>query len=214
MRTQYLTLGMTLLMLTGAVVTADAKTLQTHCKGGGTFTSGVETNIDTNGDGQSAGLEQGASVCNIGSFVFQQETEYVQRPVSSACPKGTTDEFYIDATHGQDRSVSTDEDTGDQLFGKITSATLCINFSSFPTPPFPFTVSGQQEAIGGTGKYTSATGSGSFHTVGNYLAFGCKGACPGPPFPVGGFGQFTVTTDGTLTLPNSDHDNGGHGKDD
>ena len=90
MRTHYVTVGLTLLLLTGVVVAADAKTQQVHCKGGGTFTT-VETNIDTDGDGNSAGVDQGADVCNIGSFVFEEEIEVIPRPVTSACPAGTTD---------------------------------------------------------------------------------------------------------------------------
>ena len=100
--------------------------------------------------------------------------------------------------------MATDQETGDQLFGKNTSATICINFSSFPTPPFPFTVSGQGVTTGGTGKYTGATGTGSFRTVGSYLQFGFKGGNG----VFGAFGQYTFTSDGTLTLPNRGHGKG------
>ena len=203
MHTHYVTVGLTLLLLTGAVVAADAKTPQkVHCKGGGTFVEGVETNIDTDGNGVSAGTGQGAEVCNIGMFVFQEEQEWIPRPVTAACPAGTTEEFYIDATHGQQRAVATDQKTGDQLFAQITSGTFCLDFSSFPTPPFPFTVSGQNATTGGTGKYTGATGTGSFHTVGSHIQYGFKGGTGA----FGAFGQFTFTADGTLTLPKGGKD--------
>ncbi|HEV8711432.1 MAG TPA: hypothetical protein VGX03_01230, partial [Candidatus Binatia bacterium] len=107
------------------------------------------------------------------------------------------EELYIDPTHGQQRAVATDEKTGDQLFGKITSATLCLNGSAFP---FPFTVSGQNEIIGGTGKYTGATGTGEVHSAGSFLIFGVKDGV------FGALGQFTFTSDGTLTLPNDHED--------
>ena len=42
--------------------------------------------------------------------------------------------YYINATHGQYRSVATNERTVDQIFAKITSGTLCINFSSLSLP--------------------------------------------------------------------------------
>src|SRR5262245_22647717 len=113
MRTQYLTLGMTLFLFTGAVVAAEAKTLQIHCKGGGSFADGVETNINTSGPGPSAVLGQGAEVCNLGRFVFQEEVEWIQQPTVTTCPAGTTVEYHIDATHGQQRSVRTNEKTGD-----------------------------------------------------------------------------------------------------
>jgi hypothetical protein len=184
-------------MLTGTVGAAAARTRHVHCKGAGTFADGVETNIDTNGDGASATLDQGLDNCNIGRFFFQEEGESIPRSVTSACPAGTDEEVYIDQTHGQQRAVLTDEKTGDQLFAKIASETLCFNASTFT-----FTNSGHFEFIGGTGKYTGATGTSSFQTTGSYLQFGFKG---GPGGPFGGFGQFTFTSDGMLTLPH-DHD--------
>jgi len=108
-------------------------------------------------------------------------------------------ELFIDSTHGQQRVAATDEKTGDQLFSKFTSATLCIDTSAFP---FPFTVSGQAETIGGTGKYTGATGTATFHTTGNYLVFGFKDSI------FGGYGHFNFTSDGTLILPDGSSDSG------
>ncbi len=185
------------LMLAGAVGAAEARTQHFHCKGSETFADGVETHIDTNGDGASAGSAQGLENCNIGRFFFQEEVEWIPRPVTTACPAGTTEELYIDPTHGQQRVVVTDEKTSDQLFGKATSATLCINTSAFP---FPFTVSGQGENIGGTGKYTGATGPYTFTAAGSYLMFGVKDGV------FGGFGQVNFTSDGTLILPNDHED--------
>jgi hypothetical protein len=184
----------------GRATDTGSRTLQVHCKGAGTFADGVETNIDTNGDGVSATLNQGLENCRpLGRLFFHQEEEWIrQDAVTSACPAGTTDEFHINATQGQTRGVATKERTGDQLFGKITSGTLCLNFSSFPNPPFPTTASGQTEIIGGTGRFAGATGTGTFTSVGSFLQFGFKGGEGGP---FGGFGQFTFTSNGTLTLP-------------
>ena len=197
MKRNFMTISTALMfMLAGAVGAAEAGTRHVHCQGAGTFVDGVETHIDTNGDGQSAGVDQGLQNCNIGRLFFQEELEWIPRSVTSACPAGTTEESFIDPTHGQQRGISTNEKTGDQLFGKITSATLCLNGSAFP---FPFTVSGQFELIGGTGKYTGATGTGEVHSAGSFLSFGVKDGV------FGGFGQFTFTSDGTLTLP-GDHE--------
>jgi len=202
MHTRHFTLGIALLLLTGVVGTASAKTQKFHCKGGGSFTDGVETNIDTNGDGASAKVDQGAQVCNLGNAVFQEEAEWIERPaVTSACPAGTTLELYIDATHGQQRAVFTDEDTGDQGFSQITSATQCFNASTFT-----FTGFGKGIIIGGTGKNTGATGTFTNRFSGSYLQFGFKNGV------FGGFGQFTFTSDGTVNLPNAG--NGHDGKDD
>ena len=66
MRTHYFTLGIALLLLTGAVVAAEANSQQIHCKCGETFTDGVETNIDTNGDGVFSDVGSRGRVCNTG----------------------------------------------------------------------------------------------------------------------------------------------------
>ena len=184
-------------LLIGTVGSAtETRTLQVHCKGSGTFADGVETNIDTNGDGASATLNQGLENCTlIGRFFFHQEEEWIPQDTVTTCPAGTTDEFHIDAKHGQTRGVATQESTGDQLFGKIRSGALCINYSRFP---FTLTASGENEIIGGTGRYAGATGTATFKSVGSYLQFGFKGGANGP---FGGFGQFTFTSAGTLTLP-------------
>lgn len=204
MKRNFITISTALvLMLTGAIGAAEASTQHLHCKGAGTFVAGVETHLDTNGDGASADLDQGLYNCRSDSgfpfsgnrFFFQEEVEWILRPVTT-CPVGTSEELYIDPTHGQQRVVSTDEKTGDQLFGQITSATLCVDFA---TLPITLTVSGQNETIGGTGKYAGATGTGNFHTVGSYLMFGFKDGV------FGGFGHFNFTSDGTLILPN-DHE--------
>src|SRR5262249_32929073 len=159
------------LMLAGTVGAAEAGSQHIHCKAAGTFADGVETHIDTNGDGQSATLDQGLENCTNGRFFFQEEVEWIARPVSSACPAGTTFELYIDPTHGQGRSITTNEKTGDQLFYKVTSATLCANTSAFP---FPVTTSGEFEVIGGTGKYSGATGTGNSNATGSTLMIGVK----------------------------------------
>lgn len=201
MRTRYFTLGIALLMITGVGGAANAKTLHTHCTGSGTVADGVETNLDTNGDGVSATLDQGIQNCNTGRSFFQEENEFIHQPTVTTCPAGTTDEYHIDSTQGQNRGVSTDEKTGDQVFAKATSATLCVNASTGT-----FTTSVQFEIFGGTGKAAGATGTGESHASGSILAAGCKGGCPGP---FGDFGQFTFTSDGTVNLPNA-----GNGKND
>src|SRR5215510_4277958 len=135
------------LMVAGAIGAAgsDTRTQHLQCKASGTFADGVETHIDTNGDGASASLDQGLENCHIGRFFFQEEGESIPRAVTSACPQGTDEEVYIDATHGQQRVVEIDEKTGDQLFAKVTSATLCFN-----AKPFTFTASGQHKRSLGT----------------------------------------------------------------
>ena len=201
MRTRYFTFGIALLMLTGVVGVGNAKTLRTHCTGAGTGADGVETNLDTNGDGVSATLDQGIQNCNTGRSFFQEENEFIHQSTVTTCPAGTTDEFHIDPAHGQNRGVATDEKTSDQVFSKTIASTLCVNAATGT-----FTTSVQFEIIGGTGKAAGATGTGESHASGSVLAAGCKGGCPGP---FGDFVQFTFTSDSTVNLPNA-----GKGKDD
>jgi hypothetical protein len=177
MQTRHFISGIALLLLTSVVSAAQAKTRQVHCRGAATVADGVETNIDTDGDGTSATLDQGLTNCNIGRFFFQEESELILQPtVTTACPAGTSFELLIDSTQGQGRSVYTDEKTSDQLFFKVSSARFCLNETN---PSLPFTSSGQIEAIGGTGKYAGATGTSEFHVTGSTLQFGFKGGAAG-----------------------------------
>lgn len=200
MNGKYPTISTALVFMFAVVVgTAEAKTMKLHCTFSGTFANGVETNIDTNDDGASATLAQGVTNCSPGgTFLFQNESEWIPQPTVTTCPVGTTNEFHIDETTGQYRDVLIAEKTGDQIFSRIASGTLCINFSIFP---FQFTDSGHSEVIGGTGKFTGATGTYDFQASGSYLQFGFKNGV------FGGFGQFTGTEDGTLNLPNAGDDN-------
>ncbi len=199
MQTRHFALGIALLLLITIIGAAQAKTLQVHCKGAGTGTPGVETNIDTDGDGASASLDQGLVNCNIARFFFQEEGELILQPTVTTCPPGTDEELHIDSTQGQQRGVWTDEKTEDQLFLMNSQQTLCLHAS---TLPLTFTSSGQTEAIGGTGKYAGATGTIEFHATGSYLQFGFNGISGA----FGGLIQFTSSDDGTLNLPKAGDD--------
>jgi hypothetical protein len=189
---KHLTISTALIfMLAGIVGTAEAETSKLRCTVSGTFADGVETNIDTDGDGTSATLAQGITNCNDGRSSFLEEEEWVPSATVTTCPQGSN-EYHIDDTHGQQRSVSTDGRTGDQIFSRYTSATLCINFS---TVPFQFTSSGRAEYIGGTGQFKDATGSYNSQSAGTYLMYGFKNGV------FGGFGQFGGTIDGSLIVP-------------
>jgi hypothetical protein len=179
-------------MFAGAVGAAETKSTKFHCAVSGTFAD-VETNIDTNGDGASASLSQGISNCTpTERSLFQEETEWILQASATTCPQGSL-EFHIDedAVIGQQRSVTTSAKTGDQVFARMTSGTLCIDFS---TCPAPLSASTHHEIIGGTGRFTGATGTYDSQTSGSYLMIGAKNGV------FGGFGQFTGTTDGTITV--------------
>ena len=193
MNSRHLTISTVLVfMLAGAVGQADAKTQHLHCTSSETFTAGVETNIDTNADDFSANLAQGLENCNIGRLFMQEESEY-QTPLSApvTCPAGSQ-EYRIQQNHG----VATDEKTSDQLFWEIATneATTCLN------PDLTFSFTGHGTFAGGTGQFTGASGSFDAQSTGSYLVFGFKGGV------FGGFGQVTITSDGTLKLPKDNKD--------
>ena len=185
-------------MFAGAVGAAETKSTKFHCTVSGTFAD-VETNIDTNGDGASANLDKGISNCTpTERSFFQEETEWILQAGPTTCPQGSL-EFHIDedAVMGQQRSVSTNEKTGDQVFARIASGTSCVNFSTFPSPT---STSTHHEIIGGTGRFTGATGTYDSQNTGSYQMFGAKNGV------FGGFGQFTGTTDGIVTVPEGNNE--------
>lgn len=181
-------ISLTLVLLwAGAGNSAEVKTKHVHCTGSGTFADGVETRIDTNGDGLSAGLSQGLDNCNTGRIFWQEVDEYqAPLPAPVTCPVGT-DEFRIQQGHG----ISTEEKTGDQLFYEYApnTVTLCLH------PDLRFSVTFNGTYTGGTGQFANASGSYSGQAAGKYLVFGEKEGV------FGGFGQFNGTYSGTLILP-------------
>ena len=180
-------LGLGLLLLAGTVSSDQGKTKHVRCSFSATFVSGVENHLDTNGDMRSASVHQGLVNCNIGQFLFQEEFEFLDPlPAPVTCPTGTT-EFDLLQAHG----VLTEEKTGDQLFFEDAAGevTFCLN------PDLTFSFTEQGTFAGGTGQFTGASGSFDGQGTGQYLVFGSKGGDPG------GFGQFTETVTGTLSLP-------------
>src|SRR5262245_13317687 len=187
MNRHHLTLGLgMLLLLAGAGNSGEVKTKHLSCTFAATFVSGVENHLDTNGDLRSASVHQGLANCNIGRFLFQEEFEFLAPLSASAtCPAGTA-EFDLVQAHG----VLTAEKTGDQLFyaDAVCASTFCLN------PALMFSFSQQGSFAGGTGQFTGASGSFDGQGPGQYLVSGSKEGV------FGGFGQFTETVTGTLTL--------------
>ena len=92
----------------------------------------------------------------------------------------------------QDVGIDRFTETGDLLFFKSTSGTACQDFSTFPTPPFPFTFTETGVVTGGTGKYSGATGTFTVNVKGAFLSLDATG--------VRGFGWFTDTAVTTVTV--------------
>jgi len=185
MKTRHFSMGFALVLLLAGVSNSDeSKTKHLSCTFGGTFTDGVETHIDTNGDAISANLHQGLQDCNIGRFFLHSENEFqAALPAPVTCPAGT-EEFDLVQAHG----VLTSEKTSDQLFYEDAAGgfKFCLN----PDLTFSFTEHGIW--AGGTGQFTGASGSFDAQGAGKFLVTGMKAGV------FGGFGQFTNTVRGTL----------------
>jgi hypothetical protein len=68
-----------------------------------------------------------------------------------------------------------------------------IDFSTFPTPPFPFILTETGIFTGGTGKYSGATGTFTFKVHGAFLSFDATGQR--------GFAWFKDTAVMAVTVP-------------
>jgi hypothetical protein len=182
------TIGIALvLLIAGASNGDESKTKHLRCNFSGTFVSGVENHLDTNGDGRSASVHQGLADCDIGRFLFNEEFEFLDPlPAPVACPTGTTEFDLLQAD-----VVLTSERTADQLFFEDAAGgvTFCLN----PDLTFSFTEHGT--IAGGTGRFREASGSINGNATGKYLVTGSKNGV------FGGFGQFTENATGTLNSP-------------
>jgi hypothetical protein len=177
-----------MLLLAGTAGSDEVKTKKVRCTLSATFTSGVETHLDTNDDGRSASVHQGILNCNIGRFFFQEAAEFLASTAPVTCPAGTFAEFRLQQDHG----VNIEEKTSDQLFFEVAtdSGTFCLNSDL----TFSFIFHGT--FAGGTGQFTGASGSFDEPGTGKYLVTGEKDKV------FGGFGQFSGSLTGTLILPN------------
>jgi hypothetical protein len=187
MNMKRLAMGLALGLVIGAAIgRAEADTISFQFNASESF---ITSEIDTNGDGQNAGLGMGVAVDDeLGKFTFQELSEF-SLPVlpTGACPIGQA-EFPL-LLH---RAFLNHIETGDQLFSQITSGTLCSDSSTFT---FSFSVAGI--FTGGTGQFAGATGSFTANGSGAQAVF-----TPGPPGR--GFGRTTGTTSGTLVIPDDD----------
>ena len=161
MRTHYLTLGLTLLMLTGVVGAANAKdqqetsskaeTRELHWK---TSFSGsvVNTQSDTNGDGNKGGVSSTGFKGTLGAGTARVTSEFVFSGPGT-CPNGN-EGFIVTLLPGTGHGIFRFNSTGDLLFTKTSSATLCFD----PITTIQF-FSGVDDITGGTGRFAGAAGS-------------------------------------------------------
>ena len=136
------------LLLAGGLGRAEAKDKHFTSSYSG---SGVDGDIDTNGDGTPAGVFTGIGNSNLGRFVFTGEGEGLPTPVPNVhCPAGTLEFPLL-----QNTNVFFFQATGEQLIFTYTPGTTgCYDPTTFTfTYHFPGTFSG------GTGRFAHATGT-------------------------------------------------------
>jgi len=96
----------------------------------------------------------------------------------------------VDVTFTDLFTIITVIGTGDQLFQNLVSGTECIDFTP-PEPPFPFEGTLTLKNVGGTGKFSGATGSETLHFTGQSLNCGSSDC----------IGNARGTEDGSVTTP-------------
>jgi hypothetical protein len=129
-----------------------------------------------------------------GGFTSQGNTELAPDGNKCTLPGGVTGAGTEFALVG-DLSVARDNKSGDLLFGKGTSETECIDFSTFPTPPFPFVFTEKGVFTGGTGALSGATGTFTAKGKGATLSIDATG--------VRVFGWFTFHSTDTVAVPDN-----------
>jgi hypothetical protein len=128
---------------------------------------------------------------NRGKFTLQGLNEFAPDGKTCTVPGGATGagtEFTLVGGVAIARFPA----TGDLMFSKATSATVCQDFSSFPTPPFPFVDTETGAITGGTGVFSGATGSLTVEAKGAVLSLDATG------FRVFGWFQNKVVSNITL----------------
>ena len=193
-----LCLGLMMVIIESAAVAtpAEAKTNKTiKSKASGSF---VSANFDFDHADLStpAFYVQGEGIGNAGKFTYQAVVEVAPDGQPCTVPgraSGAGNEFTLLGRV----EVLRDTATGDLLFLSSTpnadSIKLCADFSTSPTPPFPYVVTEETGVVtGGTGKYSGATGTFTVNVKGAFLSLDATG--------VRGFGWFTDTAVTTVTV--------------
>jgi hypothetical protein len=169
-------LGLMMVIIESAAVAtpAEAKTNKT-IKGTATGTA-VSANFDFENSDEStpAFYVHGEGKGQGGSFSYQALVEVAPdgRPcIVSGAATNTGLEFSL-VSPGARVAIFRYTATGDLLFAKTTSTTLCADLSS-STPPYSFQTA--SDIAGGTGKFSGASGTVTSTGNGAFLSFDASG---------------------------------------
>jgi hypothetical protein len=133
----------------------------------------------------------GGGTSNAGKFTSSGVDELTSDGKPCTVPGGVANAG-TESTLAGDVGIFRFTETGDLLFFKSTSETACQDFSTFPTPPFPFIETASGIVTGGTGDFSGATGTFTVEIKGAVLSIDAG---------VGFFGWFTANGVTTLTSP-------------
>src|SRR5712692_2213298 len=117
-----LVLGLGLVVASGK---AEAGKLPVKGSFSGTF---VNTQSDTNGDGQKGGYNSGGAKLTLGSETFQSVDEFVFSGPGT-CPNGNAGSIFT-LLPGTGHGVGRFNSTGDLLFTEVPSETICFDPST------------------------------------------------------------------------------------
>lgn len=163
---------------------AEAKAKSWKGKFSGSY---ISTEIDTNSDGSKASIGTLSGRSGLGDFTEQAlgELAFVE---ATTCPNGDPGLLFA-LVSGTGHFVLR-FDTGDLVWGEISSETSCLDST---TGIFHF--SGETVVTGGTGKFAGATGSGQFSGENRHLFV--------YPSDITGryFGEENGTFEGTIVTP-------------
>jgi hypothetical protein len=183
MNRKSLTIGLTLsCVIVLGIGKADAGKLPLKASVSGSF---VNTQSDTNGDGQKGAVNTGGTKGTLGPGTFQSVGEFVFSGPGT-CPNGNPG-FILTLLPGTGHGVGRQDSTGDLIFTEVASQTLCFD----PTTTIQF-YSGVENITGGTGRFAEATGSDTFSGTARTLFEDAAGNF---------FGEFSGTLEGTIITP-------------
>jgi hypothetical protein len=188
-----LCVGLTMIVVGSIAVAMTAEAGETKViksKESGSF---VAANFDFDHPDLStpASYTNGEGTGDAGKFTAQGVDELAPDGNPCTVPGGLTDAGNESTLVG-DVGVSRFTATGDLLFFKSTSGTECADFSTFPTPPFPFIINETGDVTGGTGAYSGTTGTFTVKVKGAVLSLDALGTRA--------FGWFQDTAVTTVTL--------------
>lgn len=171
-------------LLVTSIGRVEAKDIRFTGKFAGTS---LHSRIDRNDDGLPANWSTGVTTGTLGKRTFQSLYEFVPTGPTTECPGGL---FIIDVANGQGFGAFTETfPNGDQYYARVLTATSCFDSAG------GYTGSTTISIVGGTGKFTGASGNVENSYIG-FFQVGDANAIPRQAF-----GPYSGEFTGTLILP-------------